>query len=248
MADFSTSPSSQPSQQNQPPTTFPPSIDPATYPGDSSNTTSPQWDVPVVSPTAPATQPQETQTFGSFPAETTPSSASPAAPSATLPQSSPQQTANVFDTPPVQPLMNAPASPADSLHIDQPTIQQSVLTSQEQEELFGKEQLSGTQKVLIVLISIIVLGAIFGGGIWIYLAVNSDGSPVTDAQDAPTNTSTNTSGATPSGTNEQIDTDGDGLDDKQESAIGTDPKKADTDGDGYADGEEVKNGYSPLGK
>ncbi|MBI4250374.1 hypothetical protein HY622_02190 [Candidatus Uhrbacteria bacterium] len=43
------------------------------------------------------------------------------------------------------------------------------------------------------------------------------------------------------------DTDGDGLSDRGEAAIGTDPAAADTDGDGYADGLEVMNGYSPTG-
>ncbi|MBI2484522.1 hypothetical protein HYV71_05075 [Candidatus Uhrbacteria bacterium] len=43
------------------------------------------------------------------------------------------------------------------------------------------------------------------------------------------------------------DTDGDGLSDRGEAAIGTDPFAADTDGDGYADGLEVMNGYSPTG-
>lgn len=44
------------------------------------------------------------------------------------------------------------------------------------------------------------------------------------------------------------DSDSDGLSDKLEEALGTDPNKADTDGDGYNDGVEVKGNYSPLGK
>jgi hypothetical protein len=43
------------------------------------------------------------------------------------------------------------------------------------------------------------------------------------------------------------DSDGDGLPDGLEVAIGTDPFNSDTDGDGYLDGEEVANGYNPLG-
>lgn len=43
------------------------------------------------------------------------------------------------------------------------------------------------------------------------------------------------------------DSDSDGLPDKLEEAIGTDPNKADTDGDGFLDGDEVKNGYNPNG-
>jgi hypothetical protein len=47
--------------------------------------------------------------------------------------------------------------------------------------------------------------------------------------------------------NNDVDSDHDGLSDKEELALGTNPTKADTDGDSYADGLEVKNGYNPLG-
>ena len=42
------------------------------------------------------------------------------------------------------------------------------------------------------------------------------------------------------------DTDGDGLTDEEEIALGTDPFKADTDSDGYNDGDEVNAGTDPL--
>ncbi|MDN5743793.1 MAG: PASTA domain-containing protein, partial [Nocardioidaceae bacterium] len=42
------------------------------------------------------------------------------------------------------------------------------------------------------------------------------------------------------------DTDGDGLSDKEEKKLGTDPKVADTDGDGISDGQEVEDGTDPL--
>ncbi len=41
------------------------------------------------------------------------------------------------------------------------------------------------------------------------------------------------------------DTDGDGLSDLLEDAVGTDKAKADTDSDGYSDADELKNGYDP---
>ncbi len=43
-----------------------------------------------------------------------------------------------------------------------------------------------------------------------------------------------------------VDTDHDGLTDKQELLLGTDPKNPDTDGDGFPDGLEVQNGFSPT--
>ncbi len=45
-----------------------------------------------------------------------------------------------------------------------------------------------------------------------------------------------------------IDTDGDGIADSTETAIGTDPANPDSDNDGFKDGEEVTNNYSPLGQ
>ncbi len=42
------------------------------------------------------------------------------------------------------------------------------------------------------------------------------------------------------------DSDGDGLTDREERRLGTDPFNPDTDGDGYTDGEEVHFGSDPL--
>ncbi len=42
------------------------------------------------------------------------------------------------------------------------------------------------------------------------------------------------------------DTDSDGLPDRLESALGSDPNKNDTDGDGFNDKGEVENGYNPM--
>ncbi len=51
------------------------------------------------------------------------------------------------------------------------------------------------------------------------------------------------------GTNPQaVDTDNDGLTDREESQVyNSDPLNPDTDGDGFSDGSEVKNGYNPIG-
>ena len=80
----------------------------------------------------------------------------------------------------------------------------------------------------------------------------------------PTSTATTTAPVA------EVDTDGDGLNDRRETELGTDPAKADTDGDGlsdgdetlkyrtnpvakdtdgdtYEDGQEIKGGYNPLG-
>jgi hypothetical protein len=48
--------------------------------------------------------------------------------------------------------------------------------------------------------------------------------------------------------NVKEDSDGDGLSDAFEDAVGTDPNKADTDDDGYNDYTELKNDYNPKGK
>ncbi len=46
--------------------------------------------------------------------------------------------------------------------------------------------------------------------------------------------------------NPNADSDGDGLTDGLEVALGTDPFSADTDGDGFSDSEEVAAGSDPL--
>ncbi|MFH1405086.1 MAG: hypothetical protein ABIH21_03250 [Patescibacteria group bacterium] len=43
-----------------------------------------------------------------------------------------------------------------------------------------------------------------------------------------------------------LDSDGDGLDDQLEEALGSSPNDPDTDGDGYDDKTEIENGYSPY--
>jgi hypothetical protein len=43
-----------------------------------------------------------------------------------------------------------------------------------------------------------------------------------------------------------LDSDGDGLSDDEEAALGTNPYDPDTDDDGLGDGSEVANGFDPL--
>lgn len=45
-----------------------------------------------------------------------------------------------------------------------------------------------------------------------------------------------------------FDSDGDGLMDDEEEALGTDPSKSDSDGDGFADGAEVDGYTDPSDK
>ena len=63
---------------------------------------------------------------------------------------------------------------------------------------------------------------------------------------AATATTAPTVAATATTTTTVVDTDGDGLSDEDEAALGTDPTVADTDGDGVSDGEEVENDTDPL--
>ncbi|MDD2766770.1 MAG: Ig-like domain-containing protein [Candidatus Moranbacteria bacterium] len=46
--------------------------------------------------------------------------------------------------------------------------------------------------------------------------------------------------------NSEADTDSDGVPDKEEIRLNTNPLLADSDGDGFLDGDELKNGFNPL--
>ncbi len=45
-----------------------------------------------------------------------------------------------------------------------------------------------------------------------------------------------------------FDSDGDGLSDRREQRLGTDPTHPDTDSDGVSDGDEIEAGTSPLAR
>lgn len=69
---------------------------------------------------------------------------------------------------------------------------------------------------------------------------DSGSFPVLVDQDVINITATDPSGNTGTGAvTVSVDTDNDGLNDKEEVALGTDPKDPDTDGDGIDDGQEV---------
>ena len=120
-------------------------------------------------------------------------------------------------------------------------------------------------------IGVLVL-AVVGGGVWFWWSSRSSApSPATTEQPVTEETTTPpVTEPTPTPPAGNVDTDGDGLTDTEEQALGTDPRRADSDedglfdreevsiyksnplnpdsdGDGYADGEEVRNGYSPIG-
>ncbi len=66
-----------------------------------------------------------------------------------------------------------------------------------------------------------------------------DGAAVTDGTGALTGGGAESDAA-------MADTDGDGITDQDEIALGTDLTTADTDGDGFSDKEELDGGYDPL--
>lgn len=153
-------------------------------------------------------------------------------------------------------------------------------------------------KVLAGILSVIAVGAVGVGGWYGYSRIvrpmldgtktvtEQSTSTVSNSSAATTTTATSTpqvyrpqasSSSIQAQTNndtilfgEQTDSDRDGLPDRRERELGTDPDKADSDsdalsdgdeiliwgtdplnqdsdGDGYKDGSEIKNGYSPLG-
>ena len=109
----------------------------------------------------------------------------------------------------------------------------------------GPKQYRGIRIVVIILVLVVA------GGVAAYLLFGRPAPAPSDTTD--TNTSPSTEGntnASPDGntndvvvppvpTNSLIDTDGDGLSNVEEQALGTDPLSIDTDGDGLNDGDEI---------
>lgn len=109
--------------------------------------------------------------------------------------------------------------------------------------MFVQEKLTLTQKALIIIIAFVSVGAVIGGGLWLYLKVN-DATPADTTKQNTNQTKTNTKG----NSGGVADADKDGLSDAEEATLGTNPQKFDTDGDGYNDGEEVRTKHNPLAK
>ncbi|MBI2411028.1 MAG: hypothetical protein HYV32_04025 [Candidatus Kerfeldbacteria bacterium] len=195
---------------------------PAPFPETPMQAPAPVFTPPPVQP-APQPLPQ-TPVFEPQPVMPQLATAPAPAPIAT-PGPAPTPTGNFFDQPlPNQQPALAPIDPG----MTSPTFQQAALTQEEQDQLFSRERLSTGQKMVIIFIAIVALGIIGGAGFWLYTQINASPGTIN--------------------TNQQVDTDKDGLTDAQEATYRTNPNKADTDGDGYLDGEEVNTKHNPLGK
>ena len=119
----------------------------------------------------------------------------------------------------------------------------------------GQRQYRGIRIVVIILV------LVAAGGVVAYLLfgrpapttpdntnANANTTPSTnDNTNAPTNDNTPDGDVSPVPTNSLIDTDGDGLSNVEEQALGTDPVSIDTDGDGLNHRDEIHvHKTSPL--
>lgn len=109
--------------------------------------------------------------------------------------------------------------------------------------------------VIFLAVLIVVAGAVFAGAyVWVTMKATPTGVISTNnTNNTNTTNTTNTANTNITNTNTEVvvpventnvvpsvvDTDGDGLTDSQEVAIGTNPNNRDTDADGLSDGEEV---------
>lgn len=139
-------------------------------------------------------------------------------------------------------------------------------------EMFKRESLSPLQKITLIIVTVLVIAALIGGGVWLYIWLDplnssTEDETTNDNQNMIVNTNDTNSIVVPPA---EADTDGDGIKDVTEKKYGTDPTKIDTDGDElsdydeievyntkplipdtdgdtYLDGNEVRNGYDPNG-
>lgn len=182
-----------------------------------------------------------------------PVSLKPAAPSEPQPTSTPASEA-AKDWGPIKPIRTVP----------KPDEKKVAYILAQTEHVVNPEE-EGARKKWIILGSIIAFLVIAGGTLaFVFFGRNTqtpklDTNSVTIVNTKLKNSNVNTNDVFPStntyrnvnasneNANTTLDSDSDGLTDKQEALYGTDPKKPDTDGDGYTDGQEVQSGYNPLG-
>lgn len=149
--------------------------------------------------------------------------------------------------PATPPPVNPVSMPDQSLHtLKEPTMSRGIMTG------------------IIIIVAVLLLS---GAAWWVYRYINIPAAPVTetpttdfvpdetkntnsDQNPSDSDTETDNAVAPPDVTSSQPvdetilfgqipDSDNDGLDDKREEALGTDPKKVDSDNDGFTDGDEV---------
>lgn len=164
---------------------------------------------------------------------------------------------------PVAPVVNPQITPPGVATAVPPTA--AVLADQAALELFKRTSLTNQQKIILVVVTIVVLSALIGGGIWIYYTLDP-AKNLNAASNVTNNENTNLTNVPL----QELDTDKDGVRDIDEKRYNTDinlsdtdadglndyleifqyktnPTVTDSDGDGYLDGNEVDNGYDPNG-
>lgn len=163
--------------------------------------------------------------------------------------------------PKISPVESTPPSPA-------PMGSDSALENAASMPLKEPTMSRGIMTAIVIVVAVLLVGGA-GWWVYHYINLPSDSAPevpttdfVTDESGANSNTQTtdqnsqpqdeetDTTIAPPDVTSSQPvdetilfgqipDSDNDGLDDKREEALGTDPKKVDTDNDAFTDGDEV---------
>ncbi len=149
-------------------------------------------------------------------------------------------------------------------------LPKTYAADQEMVDMFKRESLSSTQKIVLIIITVIVVGALIGGGVWLFFLLDPFSNQPVENTNAVENVNTLESNENINQPVDSGDADGDGLKDVDEKKRGTDPNNpdtdgdgltdyeeieiyatkpliTDTDGDGYADGSEIDNGYDPNG-
>ncbi len=131
-------------------------------------------------------------------------------------------------------------------------------------ELFKRTGLSSSQKILVVIVAIVVILALVGAGIWIFMVLDPFSSVNRTTVNSNENSTTTNIPLQELDTDKDgirdiderrygtsstaVDTDADGLGDYAEvNQYHTSPILLDTDGDGYNDKSELDNGYDPNG-